>query len=280
MRRGSREYRRETMGRLPDFLELERHGLDASNVLAAVLRCRPEEIRERVALTPVWGARLFEPHARAVTTIVEDMVWELTWKDRPVTVVRSGIGAPQTGDVVLALGLTRCTSLVLTGSVGGLQPSMRIGDLLLAEQALCGDGFTRYLHPGMPPADRFLEPVPPDESLTEALGTAAAAACGSAGVPLHCGPVFTIDTILAQFSRLERLAGDHRCIGVEMETAAVFGAARLCGIRAAALLQVSDVLPLGKTLFAGRTAREDEERKRIRTETLARIVLEALCAGD
>src|SRR5438874_7143320 len=47
-----------------------------------------------------------------------------------VTVIRSGLGAPQTGDIVLALGCTRCETLVFSGSVGGLDAAMGIGDLV------------------------------------------------------------------------------------------------------------------------------------------------------
>jgi nucleoside phosphorylase len=58
-----------------------------------------------------------------------------------------------------------------------------------------------------------------------------------------------------------------------METSAVFQAARLVGIKAGALLQVSDVPHRNKSLFSGRTKEEMERRKSIRQEVLAHAVL-------
>ena len=66
------------------------------------------------------------------------------------------------------------------------------------------------------------------------------------------------------------------CIGIEMETAAVFRDARLAGILAAALLQVSDVAPDCKSLFAGRTEAEQQRRQQLQRELVSRIVIEAL----
>jgi purine-nucleoside phosphorylase len=61
-----------------------------------------------------------------------------------------------------------------------------------------------------------------------------------------------------------------------METAAVFGAARVVGIRAGALLQVSDVIPVNKTLFSGRTKEDHKKRRWLKENVLARIILESV----
>ena len=59
-----------------------------------------------------------------------------------------------------------------------------------------------------------------------------------------------------------------------METSATFKAANLVGIKASALLQVSDVLPQKKSFFSGRSEQENDQRKRIRAEVLPKIVLD------
>ena len=66
------------------------------------------------------------------------------------------------------------------------------------------------------------------------------------------------------------------CIGIEMETAAVFRVARLVGIKAAALLQFSDVIPAQKSLFSGRTPRDQARRREVRSTVLAEAVIAAL----
>jgi purine-nucleoside phosphorylase len=147
---------------------------------------------------------------------------------------------------------------------------------MMPEVSLSGDGFCRYLQPVLPTQDCFLERTAPDAELAQALARAAAPLAQAAGVPIHTGPVFCIDSILAQFGRLEYLSTELGCAGIEMETAAVFKAARLVGIRAAALLSVSDVPIRGQTLYAGRSAAERERRQETRRKILAKALLDCL----
>jgi uridine phosphorylase len=266
------------VGRLPSFFQLEHYGINTEDVVRVFLRCSPAAIRSKVIVTPNWGPNIFAGHTETITTIAENLVWELLYQGEPLTIVRSGIGAPLTGDIVLALGCTACETLIFCGSVGGLDGSMGIGDMLVVEKSCCGDGFSRYLCPEVLPCDCFLQVVAPHPSLTERLAAIAQTQCARAAVPFHYGSVFAIDSIVAQFFRLDRLAQQYGCIGIEMETAATFKAAALVGIHASALLQVSDVLPAKKSFFAGVTAQEDAARKRIRAEVLSKIALDLLVA--
>ncbi len=53
----------------------------------------------------------------------------------------------------------------------------------------------------------------------------------------------------------------------------------LASFKAAALLQVSDVIPTRKSLFCGRTDEEMAERQRIKAEVVPRILLDTLAAA-
>lgn len=61
-----------------------------------------------------------------------------------------------------------------------------------------------------------------------------------------------------------------------METSAAFKAASVVGIQAAALLQVSDVIPAGKSLFLGRTKAEMKHKLHIKENLLPELVLGSL----
>jgi purine-nucleoside phosphorylase len=262
--------------RLPAFLQLERYNISPEDVVRVFLRCAPDDIQAKVVITPIWGAPIFQPHVDTLTTVSNGLVWHLQYHGTPVTVIRSGLGAPQTGDIVLALGCTRCETLVFSGSVGGLDAAMGIGDLVVVDQSVCGDGFSRYVSPAVIPQDCFLHAVAPDPGLTHRLTAVARAHCAPSAIPLHQGKVFCIDSILTQFFRLDWVAQQYACIGIEMETSATFKAASLVEIKASALLQVSDVLPTKKSFFSGRSEQENDQRKRIRAEILPKIVLDLL----
>lgn len=263
------------MSPLPDYFDLDRYGITPADVARFSLRCEPTDIRENVVITPVWYRDLTAVHGRVVRE-VSPRVLELDYKGTLLTVIRSDIGAPNTGDVVLALGATGCRRLVFTGSVGGLDPTLQIGQLVLPLESITGDGFSRYLEPETVPGDWLLERAKPDPSLTRRLEETAAEVCARDSIALERGSVFSIDSIVAQFSRIDYLRHELGCIGIEMETAATFHAARLVGIEASALLIVSDVIPVKKSLFSGRTQADGEQAKSVRRNQLAESIFETL----
>jgi len=260
----------------PDFLQLEKYNISPVDVVRMAFRSAPEAIHPDVILAPWWNVEIFGLWADQITMITPNVLYEILFQGKLLSFVRSGIGAPQAGDAVLALSCTPCERILFAGSVGGLRPDMHVGDLMMPEFSYAGDGFCRYLQSGFPAEDCFLERNAPDEGLSSALGDATLPLALQAGVTLHTGPVFSIDTILAQFSILDEIANQLGCIGIEMETAAVFKAARLAGLRAAALFSVSDVPVKNQSLFAGRLPAEQEHRKEIRSNVLAKALLDCL----
>jgi len=264
---------------LPERFQLDRYGITPADIVRGTLLCEPEDVTPRTIITPCWPVtHLFGEETR-VREVGTGMVYRLDAHGMSFTLVRSGVGAPMTGDAVLALGCTPCTDLVFTGSVGGLDARLQIGDLVLVDRSVSGEGFSRYLQPEASPADMLYESAAPDALLTEAVADAATETCNRDGVTLHRGAVYSIDTIVAQFSRIDHLAGVLGCIGIEMETSAVFNAARLVGIRAAALLQLSDVVPARKSLYAGRSEAERAHRTVIRSTTLPEAITKALATA-
>lgn len=259
-----------------DFLQLEKYHISPVDVTRMVFRCAPEVIHADVILAPWWKAEIFDLWADQITTVTPNVLYEMVFQGKLISFVHSGVGAPQAGDAVLALSCTPCERILFTGSVGGLRPDMLVGDLMIPEFSYAGDGFCRYLQAGFPTKDCFLERNAPDEGLSSALSRVTFPLARQAGVTLHTGPVFSIDTILAQFSILDEIANKLGCIGIEMETAAVFKAARMVGIPAAALFSVSDVPVKNQTLFAGRLPAEQDHRKEIRSKVLAKALLECL----
>ncbi len=268
--------------RLPSFFDLAKYGISSDDVVQAYLGCSPAEICESAVIIPVWDAAIFEKHVDSTTPVFEGRtraVWRMEYHGERLSLIRSGITAAFAGDIVLALGCTPCETLLFSGSVGGLLPTMKIGDFLIAESSVCGEGFSRYLEPEVMPRDCFLDTAMTDASLTSRLARAAQDASRQHSIALHIGTVVSVDSILAQFFRLNHFREHHGCIGVEMETSATFKAANLVGIRAAALLQVSDVIPTKKSLFSGRTEQEMVEKERIKTNVLPKILLETLAAN-
>jgi purine-nucleoside phosphorylase len=271
---------------IPEYFRHERYNIQPCDVTRLMLRCEPEEIQERVIVTPCWHPDVFVSDAadsiRTIneTTAYNTCVYELSYKNQLITLVRSGIGAPLTGDVILSLGCTPCRKLIFTGSFGGLTEDLTIGDLFTVTESIGGDGYSSYLAEGDLAPKAFLRPVEPDPDLNNLLEKYATAIAGASGVNLHRGRIFSIDTIVAQYFHLDEMAVKYGCSGIEMETSAVFNAARLTGINATALLIVSDVIATGKNLFTGRTQADRDHYQKIKSTVLSQIILDTLTDGQ
>lgn len=270
-------------GRIPDYFQLERYGIAAGDVVRFALGCEPERIRPLVVLAPVWSPEILKDHVDRIEVVRDGLVKvdDVRCGGFSFSYVRCGVGAPQAGDATLALGCTACSHLLFIGSLGGLSEREQVGDLALPTHSVSGDGFAAYLAPSstgpQPPSDRE---ATPDAGFQAVVERCAREACAHAGAAIHAGPVFSIDTIVAQFQHLDWMVQRLACIGIEMETAAVFRAARLVGVRAAALLQFSDVIPARKSLFSGRTQQERARYHETRRTVLARAVIDALRAAE
>jgi DeoD family purine-nucleoside phosphorylase len=158
--------------------------------------------------------------------------WTGTYRGRPVSVQTSGMGTPSLSIVVEELLRLGARQLIRVGTCGGIAPGVKTGDLVIAVSACPVDGATRtYLHgdPYAPTADF---------ALTHTLYHAA----HEAGLPVHTGPVASVDVF---YNTDPDYAGKWRERGViafEMEASALFFLAARAGVQAACLLTVSDVL--------------------------------------
>ena len=105
---------------LPKYLKLDKYNISPDDVVELTLHCKSDDIQENVIITPVWEAKIFQAYVDNIAPIVDGSIYEFSINGKPITFIRSGIGAPQSGEVVLALGCTQCSKLILTGSVGGV----------------------------------------------------------------------------------------------------------------------------------------------------------------
>ncbi len=258
---------------------LRRFGSGDEDICRHGLKVPINMIRENVVIAPYWEpdvlpglgqARLISPQGS------EDVkVWDIAFGDIAMTYVKTGIGAPLVLECMLPLGVTACKRIAFVGSVGALDIDIGIGDIVLPEYCVCGDGASRYLA-GEGLFDEkskavFGEKSYPDKELLEIAAVEAKALCGHYGVGLHMGRVFSIDTIFAQFAHIDEIIG-LGCNVIEMETAAAFRAAKLMGIPAVAVFSVSDSTVASKSLISGRTKAEIEYRKHTRRELFPRII--------
>ncbi len=175
----------------------------------------------------------------------------------PLSIQSTGMGGASAAIVLEELIQLGARRLVRVGTCGALAEGLGLGDLLVADAALAGDGTSRALGAG----DR----VAADPELTGALVTA--------GAPdgVRVGTVASVDLFYDPDPEAGARGLAAGSLAVEMECATLFRLGELRGIAAASVLAVSD-------LVAPRAEAEriDEERLQAAAERMGALAVRAL----
>jgi DeoD family purine-nucleoside phosphorylase len=145
----------------------------------------------------------------------------------PLTVQSTGMGGPSAAIVTSELADLGARRLIRVGTCGALDPSLQLGELVIAREALADDGTSRALGAG--------------DRVASSPRLAAALASASEG-GTRIGPVVSTDLFYDTRGGQERAWAAAGALAVEMEAATVFALASRRGLEAGAVLIVSDVL--------------------------------------
>lgn len=131
-------------------------------------------------------------------------------------------------EFLIACGTRR---FLFFGAAGALQKDLRIGDLVVGEQAIREEGVSyHYLSPG------------PSVSGSPGLLMALRRACDAVQLPYRQGPTWTTDAIFRETEEKVRRYQAQGVLTVEMEAAALYAVAAFREIEAGCLFFISDSL--------------------------------------
>jgi purine-nucleoside phosphorylase len=193
-----------------------------------------------------WAAESFLTDARLVNEVRGMLGYTGTWKGHKVTIQGSGMGMPSLSIYANELiSEYNAQTLIRIGSCGGMQPHVKIRDVIIAMSATTitspSSGIFREIN-FAPTADYDL--------LSRAVTAARAK-----GTRTHVGGIYSSDVFYAERPDLDAQMVRHGILGVEMEAAELYTLAARHGRRALAVLTVSDHLQTGEALPA-----EDREK--------------------
>ena len=158
-----------------------------------------------------------------------------TFNGKPVSVQATGMGCPSAAIVIEELAMLGVKRIVRVGTCGGLQPDMKLGELIVAISAVASDSTATHLVP---------EPHTPTASWELVHGAVHAAK--ELGKPVRVGPIVSSDLFYnpddGQFKRWS----ERGILAVEMEAAVLFTLGALKGVQAGCLLTVSDIVVEGE----------------------------------
>jgi uridine phosphorylase len=184
-----------------------------------------------------------------------------------VSASSTGIGCPSAAIVVEELAKVGAETLIRVGTTGSLQPSIKVGDIVIASSAVRGDGTSRSYAP-------IEYPAVADFGVTAAL----VQTTQRLKRKVHFGPVFTSDAFYCDLEDLKRWSSLN-VISVEMECSVIFTLAKLRKLRAGAILAVdsSPLKGVGKGEFEpGEKTGEFDERVQRAIKEEIQMAIEAI----
>lgn len=260
---------------------LRKFGGSIEDICLNTLGIDLNKINETVIVSPGWfPERLFATgeiqEIVQVSPLFQYKIWNIKQNDFELTYIKTGFGAPVVMDCILLLGLTgTCKKIIFVSSVGGLSDELNIGDIVLPEYSVCGDGASRYLSDDFQNYS-FGEKQYPHKKLFNRLIGSTQDICNKHNVRWHLGRTFCIDTIAAQHNHLNQIINmGHNSI--DMESAAAFKAANMLNIPIVAILNVSDnSVEENKSLMSKRNQEERKYRRYVAREIVPQIIMDLM----
>jgi purine-nucleoside phosphorylase len=168
-----------------------------------------------------------------------------TFRGKPVSVQATGMGCPSAAIVVEELVMLGVKRMLRIGTCGGLQPDLKLGDLIVAISAVPADStalnITREIH--APTADWTLV-------------HSAVHKAKELGKEVRVGPIVSSDVFYNPDDGQYQRWSDRGILAVEMEAAVLFTLGALRKVQTGCLLTVSDVVVEGEFIRIS-----DEEMK-------------------
>ena len=206
-------------------------------------------------------AERFLDDAALVTSVRNMEGYTGTYRGRRVSVMGTGMGIPST--LIYTTELIReygVTSLIRVGSAGGIAEDLEVRDLVIAAGASTDSSANRARFGG------FDFAAIPDFGLTRLLVEAAE----DRRTTVRVGGIVSSDQFYhprADFTALARKMG---ILAAEMEAAGLFGVAAEHGVRAAAILAITDIIDANEGLSSTERERTLDEMLTIALEAVAR----------
>lgn len=186
------------------------------------------------------------------------------YKGIKVSVTSTGMGCPSAAIAAEELINIGAKALIRIGSSAALDPSIRIGDLMISKAAMKNEGTSRFYVP-----DSF--PAVPDMELTWQLIQTAREMCKHTGEAVYVGINSSDDAFYGETPEFLDQLRKYKIMNIEMESSALYTIGHLRGVRTACICGTSGNLTNQEVIYT-----EKNEKLAEAWEREIRIVLETI----
>lgn len=160
------------------------------------------------------------------------------YRGTKVTTINGGRFSPDTAITTEILCNAQARTMIRIGSCGALREDIKVGDIIVVDSAIRGDGVTPYY------VKKDFQTTS-DPALTDTLEEMAKLS----GLTIHRGKIWTTDALLKETREYVTAAIDQGAIAVDMVTSVFLTLCKLYKIPATAICAVSDNIITGEMGF-------------------------------
>ncbi len=210
--------------------------------LVAMVQLRPQDVG-KYAIVPGPKDRLevlikkIENPVRNFS-FMEYTMYTGTYQEIKITAMNGGRFSTDTSITSEVMCNAGIENIIRIGTCGALDENIKVGDLVVAERVIRGDGVTPYY------VDKNFETLA-DKKITDTLFEVAK----DFGANVHRGTCWTTDALLRETRDLVEAKRKEGAVAVDMVSSALLTIAQLNKVRAGSILAVSDNVITGEMGF-------------------------------
>ncbi len=197
-------------------------------------------------IAPSWQMeKVFNTNTTDITPIFQDRFsksFRIKSGNKNYLYIQLQVGAPSIIDFCICCYKTNCDKFVFVGSAGALTSDINIGDVIIPDMSISGNGATLYLHDTLDAKNMF-EKTYSSQTLNNQIRNI----CNDLNINTQNETVISVDSLACEYQHLDEFREMGATI-IEMETATFFKAMELINKNASAILIVSDNSAAGQHL--------------------------------
>ncbi|MHA1270580.1 MAG: nucleoside phosphorylase [Candidatus Helarchaeota archaeon] len=199
-----------------------------SKITYMILNCRPTNISNIVILNVV--KLLTKKFTSKLSNLKEHgITFKGKYNNKQVSVITMTVGAPASAMIMEALNRTKAEVIIKVDYCGGLLPEIKLGDIIIADSAICADGTT-------PHYDNENKIINADVELLNKITTF----FDDNKIKYIKGPIFTTDAIFRETESLLNEARDKGAVAIDMESSVLYVLGKLFNKKVISINIVSD----------------------------------------
>lgn len=232
---------------MSNIIKLFKQYSNTDDILKLVYGIPSSERFDCVFVAPSWRIEkvfdLSDLNTELLCENIDITAYKILYNGKKYLYAKLKIGAPNMIDFCLSCNELNCDKFIFIGSAGSLVPEIKIGDIIIPEYSISGDGASIYLYDELDAKNMFKKAYS-DSKLNQEIKNI----CKERNIKTVDAIPVSVDSVMCEYQHLTEFKNMGAQV-IEMESATFFNAMNLIKKSASAILIISDNSSVGQHLI-------------------------------